>query len=243
MGFKNEYRYNPGKYGYGLAGETILPFFGFTYDTEKIKSWKKEGGEITLSQNSFGDYKVGQNPTYYRDTSYEVIIFRRKNQPMGREIALENRFIELARKSGKYKRINADGLSAEEFDERRLPGIPNSVTEYYCRRVLPSNSGVFKYVFPILAFIVFAIIFKPIEGSESFARDMVFTIGLTTIFFFIGWLIDHIREKQIKDYGTMTEEEKNKIKVMYFNYMKQVYGEEIGEVLKEYAILKGYDCI
>lgn len=240
MGFNNEYRYYPGKYGYGLTGETILPFFGFTYNTEKIKRWTKEGGEITLSQNSFGDYKVGQNPTYYRDASYEVIIFNRKNEPIGKERALENRFIELAIESGKYQDPTG------RFDERRLPYIPNSLSSYYYNNVLPDDSGRFIYLFPLLAFLVCSLISVLRNGDSNFVieRDALFVIGLPIVFFFVGWLVDYIRKKQIdrKELKTLTQKEKDKIKLMYFNHMKKIYGEEIGEVLKEYAILKGYDC-
>ena len=210
----------------------ILPFFGFERDKET--NFRSRGVYVSDANALSGKSKV------YRRESYEEDVLVRKVTPTGKAWDLEAKFIQLA----------------SPFDGKRLPYISTSVKDFYCAEQR-HKLGLFRPVFKTIAKILIGIWLLSYSYTfplfkQQFGYDVgcvLFVFAVPGLLFLIGWLIDMIRENlydrhlnEMKDgYSKLSGAQKEELRQQYFADMEKQYGKEAGAVLKEYAILKGYD--
>ena len=230
MAFTQSYRNTLDRDGKGKKGEKscILPFFGFSYESDT--SSYTQGVYVSDSDTLSGQRKV------YRTHSLDVEVFSRNCTPEGRAKELEDRFIALAKKDDPWK----------------MPYIPTSLREFYYDHMCTSCATVgclVGIVLTVLWFILYRFTFPPIEamfgydtGCAVFVFGAPITLCVGTLIF--GAIVDFIRKlthTAPPEYWALTVAEKAVAREKYFTYMTDRYGSEAGAVLKEYAILKGYD--
>ena len=231
MAFNKAYRHTLDRDGKGKKGakSCILPFFGFDYgsDTDSYS----QGVYISDSTAPGGQRKV------YGTHSLDVEVFSRNNPPTGKALELEEKFIRLVPKSS---------------DPWSLPYIQKSASDYYDDVLKPAPAAsigcVLGIILTILWFVFYKHTFKPIEAKFGYDTGCVIFVFVAPIvinvaLLVIGAIIDGIKKacnKAPREYFELTWEEREEVKQKYFDKMRQLYGEEVGEVLKEYAILKGY---
>lgn len=209
----------------------ILPFFGF--EREKETNYRSRGVYVSDANALSGKSKV------YRSESYEEDVFVRKVNPTGRLCELEEKFIQYA----------------SPFDGKYLPFICTSLKDFYCFECVKTRAfrPVFKTVSKILIvlwLLSYSYTFPLFE--QQFGRDVgsvLFVFAVPGALFLIGWLIDMFREnihdrhlsEMRNGYSKLNGTQKEELRQQYFADMEKKYGTAAGAVLREYAILKGYD--
>ena len=240
MGFKSEYSRRLSRsgdtYKYG-EGKTILEFFGFKYEkwtsgyTQRV--WSKDDRYV-----GGGYYLTGNENDHYEG-------YRRATSPSGRAAELENRFIE---------------LRGEYYDPLKAPYEKKSVKEYYDGLPFPGqDEWVSGCGFGILISVIWWILCAFTRGlinawAEKNEISHIWLICILLVPFvvcMIGTILGKIKQiMNRKKYGVktpycdLTREEKERYREEYLNKLESSYkGGEEGRILKEYAILKGYDKI
>ena len=244
MAFKDKYTGKKSNMSYFC----ILPFFGFKTDTG-FES-RTRGVYVRDSEARSGQRKV------YGSESYEVSILYRKSMPSGKELELEDKFIQAV--SSKYqKRAFLDGY----FNALQTSPIETSLPKFYESSVGARIKLVPKFLrwIPIALTVVWLAlynilfpIFKQKFGYDLGSVLFVFPVPL------LIWLIYAVVKNVLEDanyrsyqkqkntqpaYNSLTREQKENVRQQYFAQMKRLYGPEAGAILEEYAILKGYDRI
>lgn len=210
----------------------ILPFFGF--EREKETRFRSRGVYISDSDTLSGKRKV------YGRESYDEDVFVRTKIPTGRERELEDEFIRIVSSS----------------NEKLFAGIETSLEGFYRNKQsckLPS----FRPIFKIIAAILIGVWFLPYSYTfplfkQRFGYDtasVLFVFPVPGTLFLAGWFIDKLRSRAydrredeiLKGYSKLSYAQKEEIRQQYFAEMEKWYGKKAGAVLKEYAILKGYD--
>lgn len=223
----------------------ILPFFGF--EREKETSFYSQGVYVSDANALSGKSKV------YRSNAYDEYVYVRTNAPTGRARDLEDKFIRIVSSS----------------DKTFLAGIDTSLSDFY-RHMLSSSKKfssppAFRWIFTIIAAILIGIWFLPYYFTfpifvQRFGYEMgsaLFVFPVPGTLFLIGWLIDKMRKRPydraydraykeyqneiLNGYSKLSSVQKEEVRQQYFANMEKWYGKEAGAVLKEYAILKGYD--
>ena len=230
MAFNQSYRNTLDRDGKGKKGakSCILPFFGFSYGSDTTSY--TQGVYISDPDTLSGQRKV------YGTHSLDVEVFSRNHIPEGRAKELEDRFIALVKKDDPWK----------------MPYIPTSLCEYYNDHERSSYAAVgciVGIVLTVLWFVLYSFTFPPIEAMFGYDTGcVVFVFGApialcvgTLILGAIADLIRKLAHKAPPEYWELTAAEKASAKEKYFAHMADRYGSEAGAVLKEYAILKGYD--
>ena len=231
--FHQSYRNTLDRDGKGKKGSTscILPFFGFRYgsDTDSYT----QGVYISDSNEISGQRKV------YGTHSLEVEVFSRSSAPTGRAKELEDKFISLAKARGYENPWN-------------MPYIPTSLRDYYNNNERSSYTavGCFLSIVPIILwFVLYRFTFPPVEARFGYNTGcVVFVFGIPIAICvgtsLLGGIVDLIRKlvhKAPPKYCDLTSEQRAAAREKYFAHMVDRYGSDAGAVLKEYAILKGYD--
>lgn len=217
---------------------TILPFFGYFHHIDYDTHYDKYGGEVYLSRQNNGDYVVKRDPVIYGSAQYRYNYesFERNIQPSGKALELENRIEEL--------------LDEKELKIWDTKFICRSAREYYrdhfswgFAKFFRNFMLVLKILCPLLgvAGIVAFILFQQTGESpiSNFLPSIAFASSV--ILFIISFNLF------IHDFDIKKPYEKCKPKVRgmnvkaYFQSMRDAYGDEIGALLQEYAILQGYD--
>ncbi len=232
MAFKNSYRHTLDRDGKGKKGPNscILPFFGFDYgsDTDSYT----QGVYISDPNERSGQRKV------YGTHSLEVEVFSRKRTPEGKTLELEERFIHLASNSEDPWKMPYIHTSLQKFYEDVI--VPPSITSFGC---------VTGIILSVLWFIFYKFTFPPMEKMFGYDMGCVMFVFVAPIVICLalsalGGIVDLIKKaakKSAKKYYELTDEEKKEVQQKYFANMNERYGEKAGAILKEYAILKGYD--
>lgn len=233
MAFYNTYRHTLNRDGTGEKGATccILPFFGFSHGSDS--DTYTQGVYISDSDTLSGQRKV------YGTHSVDVEVFSRSAEPTGKALELENKFIALVKKN--------KGMD----DPWKMPYVPTSMREYYDSHVKGNAVGsgcVLSIAAIILWFVFYNSIFPLFEAQMDYDSACVaFVFGGPIVLGLLGplggWIFDLIRKARKTappEYWEMTPEQREAAKKKYFDHMTYLYGAEAGEVLKEYAILKGY---
>lgn len=210
----------------------ILPFFGFERDKET--NYRSRGVYVTDTNSLSGKSKM------YRREAYQEDIYVRHTVPTGRARELEDKFMRLT----------------SSYDKNQFAYITTSLKSFY----VSAHSK--KYKSPRLIFTIIAAILSGIWllsysytfpfFKEQFGRDtgsVLFVFLVPGVLLLIGFLIDMLcgkmedrRSKKIRQsYDRLTTSQKEAVRQQYFADMEKNYGKEAGAVLKEYAILKGYD--
>lgn len=235
MAFDNSYRHALDRDGKGKKGpdSCILPFFGFKYgsDTDSYS----QGVYIRDPNELSGQRKV------YGTHSLEVEVFSRPCAPEGKALQLEEKFISLAKKHKNYT------------DPWKMPYVPTSLKDYYNTYVNVSATGigcVIGLVLTVLWFVFYGSIFPLFKAKFGYDLGCVLfvfggPVGLCLLGIVGGLIVDLIKKlthTAPTPYNEMNPTEKAEAKEKYYRHMVDLYGSEAGEVLKEYAALKGYDC-
>lgn len=235
MGFDNVYyrEIKKDSNNYKGANSTILPFWGFTYDTYSdsyvhtinVRDSTTKSG---WSKASGIEYKKGERFVRKGSAGYE-----------------ESRFTALVHKNDK--------------DIWDTPYIPLSVREYYERCITSPAGwigaiggclGIIAAVLWLLLCDVFTrqLLMSWMGDSEWFDVVFVFVCPVAIclaiwIFTIILAIIARTITGSEKTYVELSTEEKEIYREKYLASMVKKYGKKAGAILQEYAKLKGYDKI
>lgn len=243
MAFKSKYTGEKS----GMIDFCILPFFGFKTDTGYDS--RTRGVYIHDSSARGGQRKV------YGTESYEVSILYRKSMPTGKELELEDKFIELV--SPKYqKRAFLDGY----FNALQTSPIETSLQEFYKTSIAIKHMRnprlSFRWIPIVLTVIWFALynitfpMFEQMFGYDVGAVLFVFPVPVLIwlIYAIVKNIFETAYDKKCRErrnaepaFNSLTKAKKEEVRQQYFAKMKRYYGPAAGAVLEEYAILKGYD--
>ena len=239
MPFDTKYKPN----GYTLYGG-ILPFFGFKKDTDT--TFYTQGVYVPDSDTLSGKRKE------YRTHSREEEIYIRETTPSGKELMLENRFLILA----KYdQRFQSSSSGSKQFDPFQTPYKCTSLEEYYNSVYTYRPSPSFLPLL-IIAVVLCAIWFLPYSYifpffEQRFGYEMgcaIYVFPVPVIVILITLIIQKIRmgvynrrKKAIPKLSSLSYTEKAAVREKYLADMDVRYGKDYGDILREYAILKGYD--
>ena len=242
MGFKSEYSRRLSRsgdtYKYG-EGKCLLEFFGFKYEkwtssyTQRV--WSKDDRYI-----GGGYYLAGNENDHYEG-------YRRATRPSGRAAELENRFIE---------------LRGSSFDPLKSYYEKKSVKEYYEGLSFPGELGaalgcsfgailgviwvvLYKYTYPFLHSITGTVLYE-----HTNVTNLIWLVCGPLVIWLVCLLVGGLTQllRRIKygkkrKYSELTTEEKMQYRQEYLDKLESSYSGESGQILKEYAILKGYDKI
>lgn len=242
LGFKDKYsrtlERSNGSYKYGYK-KSLLEFFGFEYRT-----WESPYTQnVWIDDSSYlGGKRRISNTEYDRSEGYS-----RAQTPTGRAAELENQFVQ---------------LQGESFNPLSSPYIPTSVMEYYDSLPFPGKaeasigcaSGVLlsivwlllgKFTLPLITewFGVVKLGGTEVNGLIWFFVTPIVVCLITTA---IGGIIQGIlRAKYGKkpEYWKLSVKEKEQYRQEYLSEVAGSFSGEAGKILKEYAILRGYDHI
>lgn len=250
MGFDNSYMRTLKRSGDSFNGDkpSILHFFGFHYTTDTSSY-----SQTVWISDSYS--RTGQSAVTGRHED-QLEGYKRYGTPTGKAGELEDRFVRLAKNRGIYN--SKDVLGSEYLDPSKMPVLPLSLREYYDKHVSAPGDDEFVMgcLFGVLASALWLLVyfFVPplsalIFGSPE-STNTALLYGGPIAFCLIGYIIGKARETKLrKQYGIkvpyehLTQSDKEAQRQAYFDYMSKQYNNEMGAVLKEYAILKGYDQI
>ena len=242
MGFNSDYRRQldrtNGTTKYG-SKKSLLEFFGFTYQT-----WESPYTQsVWINDDSYiGGKRKVSNTEYDKYEGYE-----RKHSPSGKEAELEDRFVK---------------LQSSSFDPLASKYLPVSVKDYYDGLSFP---GEFEAGIGCGVGIVLTVLWIVLHHfTHPFLKNWLGTVMLNgvnmldAIWLFvvpiviclittlIGGVVQGIRRakngKRTK-YQDLSNEMRKALRDEYLKSLSSAFPGEAGEILKEYAILKGYDRI
>lgn len=227
----------------------ILQIFGF-------KKEKRESSYLQSVYVSDDDTLSGKRKVT-RSHSYEVHEWKRKNNPSGKELELENKFVEAIKKDDRF--YSKDPLGRKVFDPLKTATVHTSLRDYYenWERALsgPSiNYTRWVHIGIIVLFIAwFALysfifpVFEQIFGHDAgaavyvFVAPIIFLLMYWGVFSFVSWREDIAYQKHqnpLPAYDFLSEKEIDDLRQRYFAYLERVYGKEAGEILGQYIQLK-----
>ena len=184
--------------------------------------------------------------TYLSKTEYDYFEgYSRSYTPTQKEEELENRFAK---------------LQGEYFEPMKKPYEFKSVKEYYDSLDFPGKNeafdGCLNSFLIAIGWVILCAIVMPLLNWNSVNR--ILNISFICICFgiipiviwLLGIIIGSILQKsRRKKYGERIEfekistEEKERYRQEYLSKLETSYSSESGKILKEYAILKGYDKV
>ena len=245
MGFRNTYTRTLPRTNGEYLGEksTILPFFGFHYE----KGSKPYQQTVYIYDSNALSGKSPMTRTEYDHTES----FYRVVEPSGKEKELEDRFCAL--------------LGNKDIFKTKY--IPTSFSEYKSEKS-HSSGGVgcgfgclLSVLLTVAWFVLFNVLFPHMERivearvplgntfeSVDEAASVIYILAMPLVFILFSAIVTLIINitsriiKKIKKAPQKTPEEIEKeLKESYFNSMIWGYSSEQAAILREYAILKGYD--
>lgn len=236
--------------------DSILSFFG--YKCEEVEASYQQG--VWLDD----DHAIGGKSKVYRTQTYKLKQLTRKRPPSTKELELEDKFIASIINTEKFKnKIKIGAIYGEKyFDPTDFPPILTSVSKYYDNMDLLLNAPkhmplhVFTIISVVLCVIWFALysftfpIFEQIMGYDFGCVVFVFVVPILILLIFaiIRKIFSNKEDKKFSEYfrtaksfHSLSKEHQDNVRQRYLQHMSNFYGEEAGKILKEYAILKGYD--
>lgn len=225
MAFNNRYTRTLERSGGYHKGQksTILPFFGFKYETSETPYTQT----VWVSDSYSRTGRSAVSNTEYDKHEHFVRTETASD--------LERRFCALIDKPNR--------------DIWYTTYIPTSVQEYYENLCTAEKTGRKKgCLFAVVSFFLVLVVVSGFLKNviDDDIRGLLL-IGVPTAFGLFGKFLDISKEKRVESYlnkhpyHSLSAEAKERMRKSYFAYMTAVYGAEAGAILQEYAKLKGYD--
>lgn len=240
MGFKQEYIKtvkHEESYKLPRENETILPFLGYAYRRETTSTKRWHDGGYSITQTGSDTYKVKKNPNYSDTYYYDNAIFYRDFFPDSARSALEDRIYE--KLENEYVSKGENGH--KEFDPFKTPYLGMSAKEYYERKACP-DCLLDWLLFPVIivGIIIIIISFLKLKFLLLFG-----TLGIGLLYLVVWALVNESRSKKYlkaHPYYSLTSEERENWRQKYLNSLSVCAGDkELDALIKEYAVLRGYD--
>lgn len=241
MGFKQSYSktFKGTDYLSEYRKDTILPFFGFQYSSkDATKSWI-EGGELRGTIKD-GEITFRRDPLRVEKSEKYEATFQRNQEPTEKAREIENRFYNfLSTRPRKKSPYEYYGFH-EDF-EWNTRYIYTSLSEYIkCEHHLLQITSCFGWYGLISGVFFGSFGLVSLYQTNPFLLIPVGACILGTIIPLVT--ISLIRRKTRKTpLNQLSPKKLESLRNKYFKYMVKAYGVEGGNILKEYAILKGYD--
>ena len=238
MGFNELYIHQSDSY----VSENFLEFFGFRLECEQNTTLHSTyGGSTYLQRQDNGDYQIKSSPisSYYTESAsgYHCTLTRRDASEEQKE--LEQQFIDAMLKKG------IDPRSDDYI--WKAPVIPTSVSKFYSQNVKDSiiPKIVVGLVWSICAAAVFYAIYLHSQAGQLTPQIHAYfwsALGgaflvAPVLYFFTSWLFDP------PAFQKRSEDVQEKYRDMYFENIRGHFPKEAAEILKKYAIMKGYDTV
>ncbi len=240
MGFKQEYIKtvkHEEAYKLPKENETILPFLGYSYQRKTTSSKRWHDGGYTITQTGSDTYAVKKNPNYSDSYYYDNAIFYRDFFPDSARSALEDRIYE--KLENKYVSKGENGH--KEFDPFKTPYLGMSAKEYYERKACP-NGLLDRLLFPV---IIVGIVVIIISFLISKFAVLLGTLGICLLYLVVWCLVNESKTKKYlksHPYVSLTPEVRKDWQQRYLESLAiSIGGGELGALIQEYAVLRGYD--
>lgn len=230
MGFKQEYSVYLGstEADKNCTKSSILTFFGYRYNVENQSSLKTHGGDYFYNSSKNA---IQQTATVLVSDSHYYQVFYRFRGPSGRLAELESQFCHL------FKGDLTDSHSLYTSVQKHYEVLGDS----------PLRTFLTVFTRIICASYVLLFLFAHMTGHtdtmpefERGLASLLFLICLAFFFlcglFFLEWI-------KPKKWGKLSRKQKEAWRTKYLNDITRWYPGKVGEILKEYAILQGYDAI
>lgn len=240
MGFNKEYiktvKYEE-SYKLPEKNKTILPFFGYSYRRQTTSSKRWHDGGYSITQTGSDTYEVKKNPNYSDSYYYDNAIFYRDFFPDSAHRALEDRIY----KKLKNKYVSKDENGYKEFDPFKTPYLGTSAKEYYEKNAC--TNSLLDYLTCLV--IIVGIIVIIISFLMSKFALLFGTLGICLLYLAVWVLVNESKTKKYlksHPYSSLTPEEREDWRQKYLTSLAICIGdEELGALIKEYAVLRGYD--
>ena len=251
MGFLDRYTVSSqGLYSVNSVKSTFLPFWGFSASEEHDTYYSYTAEKTTIESIGNGKWEVKTTPesvsTHYGTKYFE---FKRLGYRFldEKEKALENRF---------YSMVESKYSTQGTFYPGKTPYLHTSVKEFYDDRINPMGRlGWFIGLFPLCVLLLFGYFLDVIQPFCNSVAQFAFIVdviqpyynSVVVIALIVGTIwctISVIGFKILKViwYNKLSKAKKRKIRKKYLKSLN-VGIEEANAILREYAILKGYDKI
>ena len=176
MAFNDSYHFFRKDGGFMNEEFNILPLFGFKHTSESRSSVEDIGSKTTATYQGNGKFELSTSAPnlYFKHVGYDVT-YKRKMQPTGRALELEERFEQLLKNKGKNiddtKYISRD-VRAFYCDDNGRPTPPFS--EPNTKKFI--FGGIFSLVCMVVAVILIGIVFA--EKIEAMIPEFLQNMGL-----------------------------------------------------------------
>ena len=243
MGFNDTYRFytNEKKIG-SYTGKTFLSFWGFECKSDSETSTHRRDDGYSAKFVSDNKIKI-QKESHTVTSKVYWDEYRRKHQPTAKEKDLENRFYNLLHEKNKgdyfwiektpYFYESAKGIYEAKRDKISaiIGSIISGIIVLLIVAWLCSIFGTFE------VFYVMAVLWLPILIGVCLCMGI-----LTLLWLLISWLVKCVISFILPPYHRLSFAKKSKLRE---NYLKSltVGIPEADAILREYAILRGYDKI
>ena len=229
MGFEDSYQFLTDKDKRGsYANKTFLEFWGFEHAIGNPESYTvRRNDGYSAKFISDNEIKI-EKRTYSKEVTNYHDEFHRKHKPTQKEKKLEDRFVALMKEKKEEQEKNYFWLE-------QSPHFATSVKGYYgsCFFDLWVRVIVIGFIINAIGGILMTIVF----GAISLLGAFLLQLGVVL---FSGIIIGLIRI--IRRYSVLGTEKKQKIREKYLKSLT-VGIPEADQILREYAILRGYDKI
>lgn len=253
MGFDIRYEKTEKKaYEYQLPTEekTILPFFGFSYSKDYSSTYHKHDESYTVTATGAGDYKVSKNPTYTSRDDYVSVSFHRPLVKKGERAVLENKIYDLLEK----RYYSKTSINRYEFDPFKTPYLYPNIKIFYQNNFssIASDIGIkkstFRNKYKLLSRILFALTIAGYFAMNKVSLSgFEYFIAISFVLCIFCWIKGIEKDSKAKKesldnhpFDSLTPSQKEKVRQKYLESLT-VYSKEIDPLLKEYAILRGFD--
>lgn len=241
MGFNSEYAKHVSEgYDHKLPKEksTILLFFGFKYTTKR--NYRTCEGGYTATQNHPGTIEIHKSPNVTIGNG-NTALFYRYDEPKGQTKVLEDKIYGLLEK--KYR-----SNEWKTFDPFATPYLEPNIRDYFNNHIVSiiQELGLEKrkwyenlLLILFIPFIIGIIVGLCIESMPLFG----WSLGLGLVHLIVFGIFVSVQEKKYKSKHSFYElsvEHKAKVREEYLKTLT-VHDKEIDPLLREYAILRGYD--
>ena len=239
MGFEKEYTiYSTETHSVSNEKSTFLGFFGFDFSSGEKIHYHTSPDKIVLDPNDDGGYTVRKKTGSTSSSTTKYVKFSRSvpyDFQQSKEGILEDRFYRLVKDKYSEHGYFSPGMS---------PYLYKSVKDYYQKGYqlelwLPMILGVL----PTIIYALIGCIFQGIAGlMYCLISGLVWSVVVLLISIPIEKTVTKIITEELFPFDTLSLTKKEKVRDKYLNSL-DVGIEEANAILREYAILKGYDKI
>ena len=246
---------------------TILPFFGYKYKTVNEKRSHTYGGEIKVTHEYGNTFKVEKTPERGSEYTIEQYSYERSSIQSPEKLEIESRFLEALSKIKiqhfrlsifstpvlqvkRIPRFRLPSLFASPISLLQTPYLEPTLQSYHETRGAETIFTDFQKIIGkiFLAFSLLIIICHiggPLENTIplTFWHSQKIQLISAAVFAVTGslfWFLSRAiarRFSKIPFYQT-SRKYQEKLKSCYYRRMRYLYGRKMGNILKEYSILK-----